>query len=485
MIDEIINYIHVWADGGSYVFEMYNNFTQLKFPYAKILTLVGNAINCSTMSYELNNKNESLYWLHSFILVFLNGFGGGFLSSMLIGQASMPLLNDYILPIVIIAWYTTHYLPYVQFFLVSTPIRAIWSIFLGLFRTHALCNIVKSASIVITPTQGYSIALFGPIIVGTVMGSTGFFFQHGWKAIDNGTPWVMQGNLIHLIHLLTYIFLLTYILGAFLGGTFYHLIVLDKEGFFGNCARSLFGSHSDDTTRTIIASVHIFTLLAQTIFASDANFFTPFYKFFYLIFQVNGPSKVNLIVKSKTVGWDYKTRILLKKGLDLSRLLVVITVISAHIYVTQLPTTLYSGEKLFLEEKLGKCQMLKSIRNCSPYTLVFEKRNDKNDYSLSSYKSLDNNDQFLHWSLPININKMQIQNDLNEKNIFASLGLDGYLRLIYSDFNMKNEIELWKSNEFCSSQNQIGKSKIFLSLNFDGFPVINCENGNSIILKNN
>jgi hypothetical protein len=39
MLDEIINYIHVWADGGSSVFDMYNNFTQLNFPHAKLLTL--------------------------------------------------------------------------------------------------------------------------------------------------------------------------------------------------------------------------------------------------------------------------------------------------------------------------------------------------------------------------------------------------------------------------------------------------------------
>jgi hypothetical protein len=415
------------------------------------------------MSYELNNKNQSLYWLHSLMLVFLNGFGGGFLSSMLVGETSMPLNNDYIFPIVIIAWYTTHYLPYVQKFLVSTPIKATWSILLGLFRTHALCNIVKSASLIIPPTQGYSIALFGPVIVGTVMGSTGTFFQQGWKAVDNGTPWVMQG--------------------AFLGGTFYNLIVLDKEGFFGNCARSLFGSHSDETTRTIIASVHIFTLLAQTFFVSDANFFNPFYNFFYLIFQVNGPTKSNSVVKSETVGWDYNTRILLKKGLDLSKLLAVISVIAAHIYATQLPTSLYTGEKLFLDQKLGKCQMMKSMRNCSPYTLSFEKRNDTNDFSLSSYKWLNNNDQILHWTLPISINKIQIENALDEKNIFARLELGGYLRIIYNDINMNNEMELWKSDEFCNPQIQNGKSKLFLSLNSDGIPVFNCENGNIVILK--
>jgi len=94
----------------------------------------------------------------------------------------------------------------------------------------------------------------------------------GLKGIHDETPWAVQG--------------------AFITATTYHFLIVDKDGWFGNTARAIVGYQSDDTVRTVLATMHVSTLLMQLYYHDDhINFFTPIHRLLYLFFQVNGPTK--------------------------------------------------------------------------------------------------------------------------------------------------------------------------------------------------
>ena len=134
-----------------------------------VIFAAGNAISAATRIFEMNRSKPKLYWLHSFIWVLGNGFGGGFASPLLIGRPSIPLTNDTIVPIVIVAWYCTHYLG-MQDYLMYTPVRVCWTVFLALFRTHSSCNMVDTANAAIAAGIYYPTAMVGPIFSGTAVG---------------------------------------------------------------------------------------------------------------------------------------------------------------------------------------------------------------------------------------------------------------------------------------------------------------------------
>jgi hypothetical protein len=166
-----------------------------------------------------------------------------------------------------------------------------------LFRTHSVCNIVAKAAQVLQPGEFYPIPLVGPILIGTTLGSFGMFMprilglEKGKRfgdevdevtAVRDGTPWNVQG--------------------AFLTAAFYHFMVHDKAGAVGHLLRGSVGSYTEPETRIIIATMWLATGLCQVLFDANANLFHPLHKLLYLIFQVDGPKRLQ---KSGTVGWDY------------------------------------------------------------------------------------------------------------------------------------------------------------------------------------
>lgn len=281
------------------------------------------------------------------------------------GKPIVPIVNDLILPIVIIVWYATHYLGAYNIF-TSLPVKVIWSIFVGIFRTQTVCAQVSVAFNVLSPGPYYPIPLVGPILVGIVQGSLGAFFpfDKGLSPITGGTPWPMQG--------------------AFITAFFYHILVHDTNGFVGITLRSIVGTYSEPTIRIALVTLQVTTLLAHALFNAEANLFTPFHKFFYLVFQVDGPTSSN---KPGTVGWDYITRLNLERLIELGRILIVVAVVGVHIYLTQSPSILPPGQRLIVGNTLGTCQMLNPLQPaCKPFLLTVEADPLKTgSYRLASY----------------------------------------------------------------------------------------------------
>ena len=146
-MDHVVNFVYNISDVVKPIHDRIQDFILLKFPYAAIILPVANAINTSTIIYNESVKNKKVYyWLHSLFLVLFTAFGGGFLAPMLMGKTSLPIHNDIIIPITIVTWYFVFNVPGVCDFLTWKPVKTIWCIFLGLFRTHAVCNIVKYAA---------------------------------------------------------------------------------------------------------------------------------------------------------------------------------------------------------------------------------------------------------------------------------------------------------------------------------------------------
>ena len=65
-----------------------------------------------------------------------------------------------------------------------------------LFRTQTMANIISLAAKTLPPSEyyPYGVALVGPIVVGTTLGSFGQFIplDKGMSPVAAGTPWPIQ-----------------------------------------------------------------------------------------------------------------------------------------------------------------------------------------------------------------------------------------------------------------------------------------------------
>lgn len=84
----------------------------------------------------------------------LAGFGGGTLAPILIGQPCILATNDTIIPLSILAWYLTHYMGFQSLFTLY-PVRVIVHVFVALFRTHSVCNLVSKAASFLAPGNAF------------------------------------------------------------------------------------------------------------------------------------------------------------------------------------------------------------------------------------------------------------------------------------------------------------------------------------------
>jgi hypothetical protein len=71
------------------------------------------------------NGTKPYYWLHSYVLVLLSGFGGGILTPLFLGQPSMMLANNLLVLLSALAWFLTHYVTGMQAFFTSLPSRLV------------------------------------------------------------------------------------------------------------------------------------------------------------------------------------------------------------------------------------------------------------------------------------------------------------------------------------------------------------------------
>jgi uncharacterized membrane protein YeiH len=94
---------------------------------------------------QQNTTGTKLYWLHSYCLVLLSGFGGGILAPVFLGQPSMMFVNNLLVLIGALAWYLTHYVPGAQEFFTSLPVKLVraivldWIFVMFLFFNISLC----------------------------------------------------------------------------------------------------------------------------------------------------------------------------------------------------------------------------------------------------------------------------------------------------------------------------------------------------------
>jgi len=128
-----------------------------------------NAINAATKVQEANAGKPRQYWLYSFVLVLTTGFGGGFIAPVLLGRPAYPLSNELPITLCVVAWFFIVNLGLEGFFL-WLPTKLVWSVILGLFRTHAVCNIVRVANEVLGSSVG-GVPIVGPIVAGTILGN--------------------------------------------------------------------------------------------------------------------------------------------------------------------------------------------------------------------------------------------------------------------------------------------------------------------------
>lgn len=466
-MDLIINSIHSFFAATKDISGFYEYLCLAKFPHALLLMPAANAINASIQVYDQNIGKPRLYWLHSLLLVIATGFGGGIIAPLLIGKPGLPFSNDCIIPICIICWYCTQYLGFAPF-LKSLPVKIAWSILLALFRTHTVCNMVNVAFQALSPSY-YDIPLIGPIAIGTVLGSAGAFlpFDKGLSVVSNATAWPLQG--------------------AFLTAAFYHIACNDMKGPVGAALRGITGTHSEATTRVILASMHLLSLLTQACFHADANLFTPAHKLLYLLFQVEGPKARHASkAAGDTVGWSYGARQAFERVWETSRVFIVIAAIGFHAFMSAPPVRLQgSGSALGVGGAIGSCQLLTQLQGCTPRLLTLESVSDaSNAYRLvsltrvrgqgwwgsraASPDAVTYKPEEVAWSLDLKTSSYSKQEEVS-----LVLDRDGALRLV-----SESGAVVWESQAGACPGS--GKGQVYLALGSDGKPLVHCSDGSTL-----
>ena len=483
VLDALVNAAHGVVATTLFAWSQYVAFATLQFPHAQVYLVGANALSGSLRVRELSAGKPRQYWLYSYFMVLLTAFGGGWVAPLLIGKPALPVANDLVLPLTLVAWYLTYMDVGVASLLNVLPVKLVWTVFLGLFRTHSVCNMVAVAAGALKAGPYYpSVPLVGPIVVGTVLGSMGQFlpFTKGLTAVESGTPWPIQA--------------------AFMTSAFYHVMVHDADGVVGTTARAVFGTYSEQTVRVIIATVQILTLVVQAVFSANANLFTPVHKLLYMVFQVGGPaSDAQGKAPTATVGWDHATRVALERVLEASRVLVAVLVLCGHIYLTAPPTVLPAAgtlaSSLALGKSVGTCQLLGYARSCQPFHLALENvapdaAKGGVSLQLASYRgpvaswystaAAKSTKGPAVWQK--SISKRPVLSGAGAVAVAARLSLDGVLRVVATSPDSKQEEALWTSSSRCpaTSKKTTGGS-VYLTLDTaSGKPVVHCADGSTV-----
>ena len=228
--------------------QMYSDFVTLKFSKHSFTFLIAaQAISASLLAH-MKRQGKPTYWLHGLILTLATGFTGGFIAPLFMNQLPMPLQNDFILPFVAIAWYTTTYLGGAKFWTNNKIANSILLTLVALFRTHAVMRFTMKASLIFQPNKYESCAIIGPIFIGTLLASAGLFIPQrgdGYGSIEVETPWTLQS--------------------AFITSSFTHIMLNDKTGPIGNTLRIFIGTWTQDHIAVFIATMHLITIFAMLI----------------------------------------------------------------------------------------------------------------------------------------------------------------------------------------------------------------------------
>jgi TRIC channel len=204
-------------------------------------------------------------WLESITFVTLSTFGGTIVAPLLLRQPPDILTNDIIVPVIAVTWYMVNQSPRdaVPRVLSKPVLHQLLVALMETYRASTLCTMVAAASIVLNSTTTgvqtlYTVALFGPIIVGTAAASAGLFIpcDKGLSCLELGLPWPIQS--------------------AIYAATFYHIAVYDTGAVGGALRTYILGDSVDAATIcAIIAAVFAVTGVLQTTFGPGFNVFRP------------------------------------------------------------------------------------------------------------------------------------------------------------------------------------------------------------------
>lgn len=267
------------------IFTEIESYLDLKFwgIYGKAFVFLCHALRAA-LSVRGSQKTTKHYWLHSFVLVLLAGFGGGILTPLFLGRPSMMMVNNLIVLTSALAWYLTHYVDGVQAFLTTVPARMVWGFGHCLFRIFTICNMVNVANSVLSADPYYPVPLVGPIAAGTMTATLGMYLplNKGLSAIENKTPWPLQGALIT--------------------AAVYHLVVHDTVGTLGEGLRfilgfnylNLEGAERKAAVRSLLAMMWVIMQYGQIFAGPDFNIFQPIYSIAYSILRIENPNRKKL-----------------------------------------------------------------------------------------------------------------------------------------------------------------------------------------------
>jgi len=389
---------------------------------------------------------------------------GGFVAPLLLNQLPMPLENDVIIPLVILAWYTTSYCGTFHFWTHNRFAQVILLVCVALFRTHTVMKITIDAAKVFLPRAIYpSCAVVGPIFVGTLLGSSALFFPQrsdGFQSVETETPWALQAS--------------------FTTSTFTHLMLHDKTGFLGTTLRAFIGHWDKDTITLVIATMHIITIFLQTFVNAEANIFENLQVHSLLYFITGVQKPLRPVAKNKEFTWAMTNAI--ESAIHWWK--VVICVLGP-LYIFTLyipPSQLRVGMDMLPAGQsqgrgIGHCTWLSEWRQCKPYRLSLH-------YTIPSQGQVTNGEYALlvhnqagqiAWSQKGKIPALSFSQEVKEgqgqggeviyPELRASLDDTGVLRVIIgssttsiSSSTGKQEQLLWASTSTCKKRSTSNNS---------------------------
>lgn len=418
----------------------------------------GQCINAAiaTKKKEEEKGEGRMYWLHSLLMTVTSGFSGGFIAPLLIGKQPIPFGNDYIFVCLFVSWAVVHNLNG-RALLETDAVKCVWTLFVGLFRTHTVINMTLAANAAIAASKYEGMAFFGPIFTASFLGSCGLFFPPRpdfWASIKYGCPWPMQG--------------------AIITATATHILINDTDGPIGNAVRTITGDVSLETLRLVIAAMHLSNIFGAAFITPNFNIFSQFHFYMYAFMpHVQGPKDEPGVLKKKVKSQEnlsfsmpLASKESVERTFEMGRLSLFFVFV-AYLLQTYLlqPTYLAAGYANGLTvgaPGLGRCQLVPFLRHCKSYEMDFSKNTD------DTYK-------------------LEVQGGDLAKPFKASgkgAGVEGTVKAYLSkDGSLKIgscSKDLWSSAKKCPASTSDAPN--FMSLSDGGVPTVFCSDGSTIIL---
>lgn len=118
-------------------------------------------------SPTLKLASGDITWFASFVLCFLQGYGGGVLNSFFYGPINPPFFSDSIVITALLAWFLIFRIPAVRAIFNFFPIKVVFYILEGI---HAVKAVTRTVDVVVLNTPDL---YFAPIILATIAGAGG------------------------------------------------------------------------------------------------------------------------------------------------------------------------------------------------------------------------------------------------------------------------------------------------------------------------